>query len=330
MLRPALVTAAAEELRALERERRRRPGPGRHAAVGGDTAASVQRGGARRRRAIRAALQARAAELRRLRREARVHAGTAADAGRLPRRPTGHADLRRHLVRRHGRSIWPPRAPSCCSCRTARRSRWRSRRSGSSSRASGWPKRGLPLVYVNQVGGQDELVFDGGSFVDQHRRRAGACALPSWTEALQLTRWGAQPGPFAAKARRRVGRGTAAAGGLPRDGAGPARLRAQEPLPRRGARPLGRHRLGADRGGGRGCARRRAGARRAATLALHQRRRASTTPRSRRGCSACALETLPIETAVAAVEEALAPMLRRAAARRRRREHAGAHPRRCC
>ena len=23
---------------------------------------------------------------------------------------------------------------------------------------------GLPLVYVNQVGGQDELVFDGGSF----------------------------------------------------------------------------------------------------------------------------------------------------------------------
>ena len=24
---------------------------------------------------------------------------------------------------------------------------------------------GLPLIYVNQVGGQDELVFDGGSFV---------------------------------------------------------------------------------------------------------------------------------------------------------------------
>ena len=23
---------------------------------------------------------------------------------------------------------------------------------------------GLPLIYVNQVGGQDELVFDGGSF----------------------------------------------------------------------------------------------------------------------------------------------------------------------
>ena len=24
---------------------------------------------------------------------------------------------------------------------------------------------GMPMVYVNQVGGQDELVFDGGSFV---------------------------------------------------------------------------------------------------------------------------------------------------------------------
>ena len=31
----------------------------------------------------------------------------------------------------------------------------------------------LPLVYVNMVGGQDELVFDGGSFVvDAHGRRS--------------------------------------------------------------------------------------------------------------------------------------------------------------
>ena len=36
---------------------------------------------------------------------------------------------------------------------------------------------GLPLVYVNQVGGQDELVFDGASFVlnaDREPRRAAA------------------------------------------------------------------------------------------------------------------------------------------------------------
>ena len=47
---------------------------------------------------------------------------------------------------------------------------------------------GLPLVYVNQVGGQDELVFDGGSFV------VGAdgevkIAMPAYREQVVLTRW---------------------------------------------------------------------------------------------------------------------------------------------
>jgi NAD+ synthase len=47
---------------------------------------------------------------------------------------------------------------------------------------------GLPLAYVNQVGGQDELVFDGGSFVvgrDGHL----AQLLPFWSESLVMTRW---------------------------------------------------------------------------------------------------------------------------------------------
>ena len=47
---------------------------------------------------------------------------------------------------------------------------------------------GLALAYVNQVGGQDELVFDGGSFV-VNTTGALACAMPSWTDAVQLTRW---------------------------------------------------------------------------------------------------------------------------------------------
>jgi NAD+ synthase len=47
---------------------------------------------------------------------------------------------------------------------------------------------GLALAYVNQVGGQDELVFDGGSFV-VNTSGALACAMPSWTESLQITRW---------------------------------------------------------------------------------------------------------------------------------------------
>jgi NAD+ synthase len=47
---------------------------------------------------------------------------------------------------------------------------------------------GLPLAYVNQVGGQDELVFDGASFV---LNAAGKFALqmPAWEEALGLTEW---------------------------------------------------------------------------------------------------------------------------------------------
>ena len=47
---------------------------------------------------------------------------------------------------------------------------------------------GLPLVYVNQVGGQDELVFDGASFVLD-----AACNLraqaPAWREQVTLTQW---------------------------------------------------------------------------------------------------------------------------------------------
>jgi len=47
---------------------------------------------------------------------------------------------------------------------------------------------GLPLVYVNLVGGQDELVFDGGSFV-LNADKSLAVQLPAWEEALALTNW---------------------------------------------------------------------------------------------------------------------------------------------
>ena len=42
---------------------------------------------------------------------------------------------------------------------------------------------GLPIVYVNQVGGQDELVFDGGSFVISANGQKVARA-PAWREGL--------------------------------------------------------------------------------------------------------------------------------------------------
>lgn len=47
---------------------------------------------------------------------------------------------------------------------------------------------GLPLIYVNQVGGQDELVFDGASFVLDADCQLRA-QLPSFREALVLTEW---------------------------------------------------------------------------------------------------------------------------------------------
>jgi len=46
----------------------------------------------------------------------------------------------------------------------------------------------LPLVYVNQVGGQDELVFDGGSFV-LNADGSMARMLPRWEEATSTTTW---------------------------------------------------------------------------------------------------------------------------------------------
>jgi NAD+ synthase len=54
---------------------------------------------------------------------------------------------------------------------------------------------GLPLAYVNQVGGQDELVFDGGSFVVNSDGSLGA-ALPFWQESLTITRWTRANGRF--------------------------------------------------------------------------------------------------------------------------------------
>ncbi|MFM7027094.1 MAG: NAD+ synthase [Chakrabartia sp.] len=47
---------------------------------------------------------------------------------------------------------------------------------------------GLAIAYLNRVGGQDELVFDGASFV-MNGDGALAHQLPDWEEALRLTTW---------------------------------------------------------------------------------------------------------------------------------------------
>jgi NAD+ synthase len=47
---------------------------------------------------------------------------------------------------------------------------------------------GLPLAYVNRVGGQDEVVFDGSSFV-MHPDGEVVVQMPDWQESLLLTEW---------------------------------------------------------------------------------------------------------------------------------------------
>jgi NAD+ synthase len=47
---------------------------------------------------------------------------------------------------------------------------------------------GLPLVYLNQVGGQDEVVFDGASLVCNPDGTL-AHALPAWQEKIVVTDW---------------------------------------------------------------------------------------------------------------------------------------------
>ncbi len=47
---------------------------------------------------------------------------------------------------------------------------------------------GLPLVYLNRVGGQDELVFDGASFILNADRKL-ALQLPDWEERVTTTTW---------------------------------------------------------------------------------------------------------------------------------------------
>ena len=47
---------------------------------------------------------------------------------------------------------------------------------------------GLPLAYLNRVGGQDELAFDGSSFV-MHADGELVVQMPDWEESLLVTDW---------------------------------------------------------------------------------------------------------------------------------------------
>nr|WP_294168050.1 NAD+ synthase [uncultured Sphingomonas sp.] len=60
---------------------------------------------------------------------------------------------------------------------------------------------GLPMAYLNRVGGQDELAFDGSSFVVN----AGGelvVQMPDWDEALLLTEWRRSAGGWSCVTRQ--------------------------------------------------------------------------------------------------------------------------------
>ena len=145
---------------------------------------------------------------------------------------------------------------------------------------------GLPLVYINQVGGQDELVFDGASFA-LNADCSIAFQLPAFREIVAMTQWSRIDGAW------RCAQGPMAPAedvgqiGLRRLRPWPARLRRQEPLQRRGARALRRHRLGAMRGDGGRCPGQRTRALRDAAVSLHVARVANRRRRRWPTHSAC-------------------------------------------
>jgi len=49
-------------------------------------------------------------------------------------------------------------------------------------------ENGLPLIYLNQLGGQDEVVYDGASFVLNADGQI-AMALPGWEERVAVSEW---------------------------------------------------------------------------------------------------------------------------------------------
>ena len=60
------------------------------------------------------------------------------------------------------------------------------RANGSAGRAP--PSTGLPLVFLNRVGGQDELAFDGSSFI-MHPDGEIVVQMADWDEDFLTTEW---------------------------------------------------------------------------------------------------------------------------------------------
>ena len=136
----------------------------------------------------------------------------------VPRRPPRPADLRRHLVPDSRQRIWRSAAPSCCSSPTARPSRSEKSQQRLSLARERVSETGLPLAYVNQVGGQDELVFDGGSFV-VNADGTLARQLPFWQRHRRADAMDARRRRASMRGQPTSGTSRRGSSGLQRDGA---------------------------------------------------------------------------------------------------------------
>ena len=128
----------------------------------------------------------------------------------------------------------------------------------------------LPIAYLNRVGGQDELVFDGSSFI-VHPDGERVVQMCDWDEALLITDW-----ERTADGWRCTTREPHELDAFPEDVyrammVGPARLCAAQRLSRRDPRPVGRDRQRAVGRGRGGRARPRQGLGRDAPVQIYQR-----------------------------------------------------------
>ena len=191
-----------------------------------------------------------------------------------------------------------------------------------------------PLLFVNQVGGQDDLVFDGASLALD---ATGAVVARAAEHAPDLIVADVRCRTARRRGDLRPDRAFGRAFGAGRAGAGHARLRAPVRLFARAAGAVGRHRLRAGGGhrGARARPRERAGRRHA--VARTRRRDRCATRRLLARNLRIPFTAIPIEPMFATYLTALAPALdafapRRsvaaAATRSDRAEPAGAHPRR--
>ncbi len=158
-----------------------------------------------------------------------------ARADPVPRREARRSDLRGHLAGVGLRPSCPRRARKCCWCPTA--APMRSTRTIMRQRLvrERVVETGLPMVYLNRVGGQDELVFDGSSFVtnDDGEYRGADARFRGGDGADGL---GSHPQWLALRAGREVGPLTLSGGHVPGDDVRASRLCRRKRLSRRDPR----------------------------------------------------------------------------------------------